>query len=252
VLFLLTGLLLSVSLFAADVPVPQYLRDISVTVRAETSEGTSGGSGAIFTRLTADGHLVSFIWTAGHVVANLRSETTSNNVTLVKFRDAKVIREVVEDGRAVGKTIFDAEVIRYSDAEQGEDLALLRVRKKDFASAETTIHFYLETEIPALGTELYHIGSPHGQPGAHSLTTGIYSNCGRVVNGIVFDQTSVMAAHGSSGGGVFLRDGRYVGMVVRGWEDNFSLNLIVPVRRLTAWAKTVHAEWAINPAVPLE
>jgi hypothetical protein len=60
----------------------------------------------------------------------------------------------------------------------------------------------------------------------------------------VYDQTTCTAFPGSSGGGVFLEDGRYYGMVVRGAGETF--NLIVPQRRLLSWAKKVKVEFALN------
>jgi len=80
------------------------------------------------------------------------------------------------------------------------------------------------------------------------------SQVGRVLNlgtgdGTVFDQTTVTAFPGSSGAGVFLRDGRYVGMLVRGSGETF--NLIVPVRRMRSWAKTRDIEWALDKLKPV-
>jgi len=81
------------------------------------------------------------------------------------------------------------------------------------------------------------------------MTTGIMSQVGRTVslNGgakVLFDQTTVTAFPGSSGGGVFLTNGEYIGMLVRGAGETF--NLIVPIRRMTKWAKAENIEWALN------
>ena len=62
---------------------------------------------------------------------------------------------------------------------------------------------------------------------------------------VLFDQTTVTAFPGSSGGGVFLTDGQYIGMLVRGAGETF--NLIVPIRRMAKWAKSEKIEWAMNP-----
>jgi len=70
------------------------------------------------------------------------------------------------------------------------------------------------------------------------------------LNKHVFDQTTVAAFPGSSGGGVYLKsDGRYVGMIVRGAGETF--NLIVPVRRMVAWAKKNKMMWALDSKVPM-
>ena len=63
---------------------------------------------------------------------------------------------------------------------------------------------------------------------------------------VLFDQTTVTAFPGSSGGGVFTTDGRYMGMLVRGAGETF--NLIVPVRRIKKWAEKENLLWAMNPS----
>ena len=93
--------------------------------------------------------------------------------------------------------------------------------------------------------------STRGQLGSNSMTAGIVSQHGRVLSGLngVFDQTTVTAFPGSSGGGVYLEDGRYIGMLVRGAGEGF--NLIVPVRRMRTWAKEANVEWAMDPTAKM-
>ena len=148
---------------------------------------------------------------------------------------------------------MDAEVLKYSDATDGHDLALLRVRKYNFVTG--SVAFYLEKEIPKLGTDLLHVGSLLGQLGANSMTDGIYSQHGRIlkeINKHVFDQTTCVAFPGSSGGGVFLKhDGnvRYVGMLVRGAGEGF--NLIVPIRRIIDYCEKNKIMWALDKKVKM-
>lgn len=250
VLLLTFGFLSAVCSFAADSTVPKYLQEISVTV----DSGSGTGSGVIFTRKDANGQVVNLVWTAGHVIDSLR--TTREVVTpdgakrtIVEFQDAKIVKQLIEDGRIVGRLEIDAEVIRYSNADDGEDLALLKVRKKNFVESSVTARFLLTNTPPDVGTELLHVGSLRGQFGANSLTSGIYSQHGRLLGKTVFDQTTCAAFPGSSGGGVFLRDGQYVGMLVRGAGETF--NLIVPVRRMIIWAKRAKVEWAMDQSVPM-
>ena len=171
--------------------------------------------------------------------------------TLVEFKDAKIIKVIRQNGRSVGRLELDAEVLKWSDADDGHDLALLRVRKLNFIT--DTVKFYLDGKTPRLGTDLWHVGSLLGQMGSNSMTDGIYSQTGRLLpqlNKHVFDQTTVAAFPGSSGGGVFLKsDARYIGMLVRGPGETF--NLIVPVRRMQAWAKEQNILWALDPKVPM-
>ena len=251
-----TALVLSTLSIAQGVA--QHLQDISVTIKS----GSSEGSGVLITRELAskegseDKIKVNFVVTCAHVVDNLRSTRQiiedGKPKTIVEFRDAQIVKELVESGRKVGELKMDAKVILYSDAEDGEDLAILIVRKRGFVDAST--QFYLEDKTVDIGTNLFHVGSLLGQSGANSMTAGIMSQVGRVLNlgsgdGTVFDQTTVTAFPGSSGGGVFLTDGKYVGMLVRGAGETF--NLVVPVRRMRSWVKTRGIEWVLDPNAPM-
>jgi hypothetical protein len=234
------------------------LQEISVTVKS----GLSEGSGVIITReVKTEGNKIekiNFVWTAGHVIDNLRSVRSvivdGQPRKIVEFKDAQIVKELIENGRRVGELKMDAKVIKYSDADDGEDLALLMVRKRSFIDNNAT--FYNGDGKPvAIGTELYHVGSLLGQQGSNSMTRGIVSQVGRVLSlgtgdGTVFDQTTVTAFPGSSGGGVFLSErsgdkaGQYMGMLVRGAGETF--NLVVPVRRMREWAAEQEIVWAID------
>jgi S1-C subfamily serine protease len=230
--------------------VADHLQDISVTIRSESGHNKSEGSGVLITR-EVNREKITFIWTCGHVVDNLREVRTvikdGSPKKIVEFDDVQVIKELVEGGRRVGEIKMDATVVKYSDADDGEDLALLMVRARDYGKASA--RFYLDKTEPIIpiGTQLYHVGSLLGQMGANSMTSGIISQVGRIHGKVEFDQTTVTAFPGSSGGGVFLQDGRYVGMIVRGAGEGF--NLMVPVRRIKRWAKKHDIMWALDPSI---
>jgi S1-C subfamily serine protease len=230
--------------------VSDYLQDISVTIKSESSYSRSEGSGVLITR-EIDGEKVTFVWTCGHVVDNLRDIRTviedGSPKKIVEFGDVQIIKELVEDGRRVGEIKMDATVVKYSDADDGEDLALLMVRAKDYGKASAK--FYLDKKEPIIpiGTPLFHVGSLLGQFGSNSMTSGIISQVGRIRDKVEYDQTTVTAFPGSSGGGVYLQDGRYVGMIVRGAGEGF--NLMVPVRRMKRWAEEHSIMWALDPNI---
>ena len=255
---LILGLSLSISSVAAEKKqtTAEHLQNVSVTIRAESGFSAGEGSGVIFTRKDKKGNLVNLVWTAGHVIDNLRSErkvlVNGTPRTLVEFKDPTIIKEIRQNGRTVGRLQMDAEVLKYSDASDGHDLALLRIRKLNFVT--DSVIFYLEKDkIPALGTDLLHVGSLLGQLGANSMTDGIYSQHGRIIKDLnkhVFDQTTCTAFPGSSGGGVYLKkDARYVGMLVRGAGEGF--NLIVPVRRMISYCEKHRIMWALDSKVSM-
>tara|TARA_Y100000361_G_C11150590_1_gene340770 strand:- start:1065 stop:1988 length:924 start_codon:yes stop_codon:yes gene_type:complete len=252
IIILLTLLFSSVNIFAITTKerrsVSDYLQDISVTIKSVGSYSKSEGSGVLITR-EIEGQKITFVWTCGHVVDNLRDVRTviedGSPKKIVEFDDVQIVKELVEDGRRVGEIKMDATVVKYSDADDGEDLALLMVRAKDYGKASAK--FYLDKEEPIIpiGTQLFHVGSLLGQFGSNSMTSGIISQVGRIYNKVEYDQTTVTAFPGSSGGGVYLQDGRYVGMIVRGAGEGF--NLMVPVRRMIRWSKEHDIMWALDP-----
>jgi len=251
------------SVNAQDNKLYQHLQDVSVTVKTWDGEG----SGVIITRdivvTSSDAEKpfkvkVNFVLTAAHVIDGLRSVRTiikdGQSKKIIEFKDAQIVKELVEDGRRVGEMKMEAKVIKYSDSENGEDLALLMIRKKGFIDKSAIFYEAKGKPVP-IGTELYHVGSLLGQTGSNSMTRGICSQVGRVLDlgsagGVVFDQTTVTAFPGSSGGGVFLSErsgdkaGQYVGMLVRGAGETF--NLIVPVRRIKLWAEREKISWLMN------
>jgi hypothetical protein len=238
--------------------VPDDLQQISVTIKS----GEAQGSGNLVTRRIGD-DTVSFVWTAAHVVDNLRTSrtvVTANGTTrtLIEYKDAEIVQERQESGRRVGEVKFDAKVIKVSDADYGEDLALLMVRCKNAYPITLNTKFHLEKDyIPAIGVELAHCGSLLGQFGANSYTTGVLSQVGRTLpmkgaNVKVFDQVTAVAFPGSSGGGVYIKaDGVYVGMLTQGVQRLQGFNFIVPVRRIHAFAKEAKIEWAIDPTAKM-
>lgn len=229
--------------------VADYLQEISVTIRAESQYNKSEGSGVLISR-EIDGEMITFVWTCGHVVDNMKKVRTviRNGIAakLVEFGDVQIIKELVEEGRRVGEIKMDAAVVKYSDATDGEDLALLMVRAKDYAKDSARFHLSDSNHgIVPIGTELFHVGSLLGQRGSNSMTSGIISQVGRTLGKVEYDQTTVTAFPGSSGGGVYLQSGEYVGMIVRGAGEGF--NLMVPVRRMARWASEHDILWALDP-----
>ena len=252
VLLVLTLLALAAAPVAASVP--DDLQRVSVTIKA----GDAQGSGTLVTRQIGE-DTVTFVWTAAHVVDGLRTTRTvvtpqGTSKILVEYRDAEIVQERQQAGRRVGEVKYDCKIVKVSDADYGEDLAVLMVRCKGAYPLSVCAKFHRDINyIPPIGVDLSHCGSLLGQFGANSYTTGVLSQTGRTLpmkgaNVKVFDQVTAVAFPGSSGGGMFLKaNGEYIGMLTQGVMKLQGFNFIVPVRRIHAWSKTAKIEWAIDP-----
>lgn len=222
-------------------PEASRLQELSVTINS----GSGEGSGTLITKDDT-----TFILTAAHVVANLRSvrsviDKDGKTKQLIEFKNAALVKEYREDGRRVGETRMDVKVVKYSDADHGDDIAILMVVKKNFS---TDSAIFDNTELVPVGTLLWHCGSLLGQMGANSVTTGVQSQIGKMYEGEVYDSTTCTAFPGSSGGGVFKQDGDkwlLVGMITRGSGETF--NLMVPMRRIRDWSQKTNMEWLFDP-----
>ena len=209
-----------------------YLQNISVKV----SVGSGSGSGVLFCREVA-GERRTFVWTAGHVVSRLQKVDET-------FRNATIKFERRYSGTILKKWEAEAKVIAYSDPDDGEDLALLEIMGK-FNSVSSAN--FSRNEVELVGTKVIHVGSAAGY--YNSVSLGIVSQTDRDHRGKSYDQSSVMAYPGSSGGGVYTTDGKCIGLVTLGVGPG--LNFYVPVRRMRAWAKKEGIEWAMDLSVPV-
>lgn len=218
-------------------PIYEKLQGPSVLVNV----GDGCGTGVIVTRQVGE-VTRSWVWTAGHVVQGLRQKDGT-------FKNPLIIHEAREKGKLTGKQEVEARVVAYSDPDVGEDLALLEVLENNFRPIDVGASFYLSGDILPVGTELIHVGCTLGL--YNSVSTGIVSQTDRdlLKTGRMFDQTTCMCYPGSSGGGIYLRDGRYMGMLVRG--AGAGINFVVPMRRIIPWAEKMGITWALDPSTPV-
>lgn len=247
-------LLSFLSMGARAAETPAGLVEASVCVVGATTTG----SGVVFKNKEA-----SFVWTAAHVLADLQDVQTVINPRTglgkieIHYRDVLLVQPVFQNGRQVGETHRLASILRFSDRRRGgEDLALLGVYQKGFGTR--SVSFLGASVVPAPGEPLWHVGSMMGRVGANSLTEGVFSNAGRLEhngtdNPKVFDQVTVPAIGGSSGGGVFLKkNGECIGLLTQGLGRGVeTVNLVVPARRIRQFAERTRCEWAIDAKVPL-
>ena len=261
-----TALLLLLVPTLALASLAEDLQDVSVTIRTPRGQG----SGVLITRdlklhpNSEDTTSVTMVLTAAHVVASAKSTRSSivegETRTITEFEEIDVVKELRQDGRRVGEITMAATVVRYSDAREGDDLALLVLHKRDYS--DSSVEFIPGDDIIPIGTHLYHVGSLLGQFGSNSMTDGLLSQVGRTLTvgkgaGTTFDQVSCIAWPGSSGGGVFISDqhedksmrGKLVGLLVRGaGNGGGGFAFIVPARRIATWASASDAVWLLDPA----
>lgn len=199
------------------VELASYLRKISVTIKVETADGEGQGSGTLFHSEDCGW----FIITANHVVED----------TLKCNGKITAVRVLYYGPDIVGRATCRCEVVSHS---AGYDLALLRVLSDDEAFFSTSGRFSPERYLPP-GSTLIHCGSFHGEEHGHnSISTGIVAALSRTVLGTYVDQSTAPAFPGSSGGGMFDKEGRFVGVLVSGASD--TLNYFVPIRKVREWA----------------
>lgn len=235
------------------------LQRVSVNVLCSPSGGSYGtqGSGTIFLCEMDDGSSTTWILTANHVVDCLRRvETISgSDKKIVRYRDAQIIQEQVDRGRAVGEIKYDAKVV---SVDTHRDIALLRVRYSDFTRVGAQL--YLGDYIPQPGTAIFHCGAPGGKDlgGTCSLTAGIISRLGVRIPDFgggselgIFDQTDTAALGGSSGGLIALRtNGQIIGIITLGLRSGDNFHWLVPARSIVTWATEVGAMPIFDASLP--
>src|SRR5208337_3307323 len=183
------------------------LQAVSVLVKVHGGSG----SGTLVTRQVGD-VTKTYVWTAGHVVREEMKKDKSGKVT---FSNVTIYQEFRHKGKSIGKSEVQAKVIAYSDPETGEDLALLEILQDNFRPLTISAKFDLTAEVQDIGTKLVHVGCTQGL--YNSVSYGVISqtDIDLLKTGKMFEQTSTMAYPGSSGGGMCLEDGTYIGMLTR-------------------------------------
>lgn len=236
-------------LVASERNVPEYLE--SICVKIKVNDGT--GSGTAFTRKDWTGtNDVTFIWTAAHLFNH-----TEDVYSMLFFGQhartspivdhAMVILPIFDkDGAVCGSTNRLAKVIKYSDNEVGQDLALLQLDGVWFNKNSAV--FDLSGKPTRIGTKVISCASPYGLTDTYS-EGHISMVGGMMLNSNVLDQTSCVVFPGSSGGGMFNEKGLYIGMTTM--MRAAGLNFMVPMRRMQEWAKKEHIEWALDPSIPM-
>jgi hypothetical protein len=157
----------------------------------------------------------TFVWTDAHVLEPLQqvrvvADPASGLPKVeVAYQDCWVTNEVIKDGRKVGEDSRLARVVRY---DTHDDIGLLLVVEKGWGRG--SVRF--ATGEPKVGAAVWHVGCFRGRKGMGSVSDGVVAAVGRLRGAfkasdtdrpVVSDQYSLTATQGSSGGGVFAKDG---------------------------------------------
>lgn len=246
----------------------QQCQDYNVWIKAAgytTSGMETSGSGSGVLIQTSDGSV--WVLTAGHVVDYSREmkkttdPRTGAETVSYPLKPVTVSKWAHRDNVLVEIWSVQADIVRLSpDSPDGtsEDIAILRLREdtpsgavvlKQLRQGGIGAKFYLDSKIPAIDTDVYHCGNLLGKEGINSVSRGHISMTGRQIFGTIFDQSTCSAYPGSSGGGVYLTDGRYIGMLTCGYGPAF--NFYVPIRRIHAWSKHAGVEFIFDHELPV-
>lgn len=187
---------------------PKGLREVSVTVGIGKDDWGSG-------TLLVDKQGVAWVLTCDHVFNP----------------DTKAVRLSQHTPSFDGKTkILEVygEVVKRS---KQLDLALVRLGKGVFAKG-ATLRPGADLDLDA---KVFHCGSYHTWL-HHSVAGGRVQSIGdtQAAAGQLLDRADITATPGSSGGGMFDRDGRLCGVLVRGMGQR--LIWYVPLRVVREWA----------------
>lgn len=111
------------------------------------------------------------------------------------------------------------------DFDEELDIAKIKVKGKYFNIIDLD---YLNSVSG--GSLVYAIGSPKGL--TNSISQGIISHPKRVINGIEYYQITAPISPGSSGGALFNKNGKVIGITSATYEDAQNINLAIPTKYL--------------------
>lgn len=152
------------------------------------------------------GRLIS----TGSAVAVSPTDVVTNFHVVEKAWSAELVTEAGTRHTVLGLTAFD----------EARDLALLRVS----GPLEPVT---LRSTPARTGEEVVAIGSPVGL--TNTVSTGIVSAV-RTMDGMEVIQVTAPISHGSSGGGLFDREGNLIGITFAMLVEGQNLNFAIPVR----------------------
>lgn len=194
------------------------IRATTLTIRVNGGVGTGNVA-----KVDATG--TTWIFTAAHVIEG--------------SREVKVYLHESEDGNMISETYHHADVMAYTI---DSDLALLRLRKKNFGKPAITF----STTKPKMDDDVAVCGTFRGEH-EHVISTGKVQSFGMkgLHKDAIYDMALLPCYGGCSGGGIFNSEGKYIGMIVAIAGHNIGYYL--PLHKIQAWAKKKKVDFIFDP-----
>jgi len=161
---------------------------------------------AVVTVFAGGGHGSGFVISDNLVLTNHHVAGNANNVTVKSDSGMEIIGKVIASNSA-------------------RDVALIKVE------ASMPKYFKTKRDLPAVGSEVYVIGSPLDENLNSTMTKGIVSAI-REENKLKLIQSDVNVRPGNSGGPMINKDGEVIGITVSGIVINGQsqgLNFFIPI-----------------------
>jgi len=164
-----------------------------------------------------------FFVTCAHVCRDDKDGVEATNGVLHQISTLRPYTD--ENNQHIGYDSSFAVILFYSEK---NDLAIYELLRKEFTNDVVE----LAERAPQLGEKIFMCSSPHGITLVNSITIGTASGFGRSVDNVTLDQTDAIADVGSSGGGVYNRTGKLIGIIDSITQGNNTFTLYIPVKRL--------------------
>lgn len=173
-------------------------------------------------------------------------ETIRNVSNSVVFVECYVNGEIYSTGSGffiAEDLILTAKHLIHSDnivvvLYNGDELQVEKIlvsNKFDFAVLKVPVTDYIKPVVLdfqdrlRVGESIFIIGTPYGLSFFNSVAEGIISGTNRIVMGQLVNQTSAPVNYGNSGGPVFNKQGRVIGIVVMKVPASDGMGFFIPI-----------------------
>jgi hypothetical protein len=211
-----------------------YESSVSVRVSSPFKGVSQYGTGILITKDSQN-----MVLTCAHIF----KKDMVYEIADIKFiKDIFVYRHKVDsNGTKIGEENWKADLI-YFDLIR--DVAVLKLRN---CNISTTTKF--DSRILPVGTPLFHISCfllHHNVFMTCNMSSpNMVPNTSVNTHNLFYDQIDLLCVGGSSGGGVFNKDGKCIGIIVMAF-CNSRCSALIPFRYIESSMATVCMDWIVN------